>query len=62
MFGYVLRLGEAKAARPPVDEAAVNPDAEAAWAEVAKTLTDEARFERGLQAVLEGAKVTRGLP
>ena len=82
VFGYVLRLGEVKAARPPVDEAAVmdwvrgelatggypgidpaavNPDTEAAWREVAATLTDEARFERGLQALLEGARIAFGL-
>jgi AcrR family transcriptional regulator len=52
----------ATGAYPGLDESAVPSDAPAAWSEIAARLTDEARFERGLQAVLEGARTTFGLP
>jgi AcrR family transcriptional regulator len=52
--GYVLRLVEIRT-RPPM------ADPEETWSEIARTLDDDARFERGLDALLTGAAIRFGL-
>ena len=49
-------------AYPGLDASAVPTDPQRAWSEVAERLTDEGRFERGLRAMLDGAKLAFGLP
>jgi hypothetical protein len=49
-------------AYPGLDASAVGTDPQDEWSEIAERLSDEARFERGLCAMLDGAQLAFGLP
>jgi hypothetical protein len=47
---------------PHLEVAAEHADPEGGWEEIARQFNDEDRFERGLQALLDGAAGRMGLP